>query len=102
MSSALEYLNERRNNKQVRDAETTFGMHVAESLRAIVDDRTGEYVKFKMQELLFNARFGFQHNLSSPTTTPTPNAIGINLSSPRTTRTSAVTQDYRNMSLYNF
>ena len=39
------------------DADSTFGQHVANSLRAMEDVRTKEYAKFKIQEILFQCSF---------------------------------------------
>ena len=62
MSSALEYLNEKKNKGSDRfdDTEKIFGQHVASSLRSIKDIRTKEYAKLKIQEIIFQCCMGNQ------------------------------------------
>ena len=40
------------------DADQRFGQNIAVGLRNITDDKSKEYVKVKMQELIFQAQFG--------------------------------------------
>ena len=40
------------------DADQRFGQNIAAGLRNITDDKSKEYVKVKMQELIFQAQFG--------------------------------------------
>ena len=39
------------------DADQRFGQNIAAGLRNITDDKSKEYVKVKMQELIFQAQF---------------------------------------------
>ena len=53
----LDKLATKRKRTEELDADETFGMHVAYSLRQIEDRRTKELVKLKIQQLFFNAEF---------------------------------------------
>ena len=45
------------------DADQRFGQNIAAGLRNITDDKSKEYVKVKMQELIFQAQFGLLPDL---------------------------------------
>ena len=57
-----------KRNKSV-DIDKLFGQNIAAGLRNIIDNKSKEYVKVKMQELTFQAQFGllplpFSQNVS--------------------------------------
>ena len=56
LDEAMSILAAKKN--KVMDADETFGQNVTASLRNIPDNRCKEFVKVKIQELIFQAQFG--------------------------------------------
>ena len=54
---------ESRSEKRHDDAEDVFGRHVAHQLREMPDTAMKGYAELKIQEVLFNSRFGQFSNL---------------------------------------
>ena len=64
LNRAMNVLESKREKKPL-GADELFGQSIGESLKEIVDVRWKEFVKLKIQELIFNAKVGL---LSIPTT----------------------------------
>ena len=58
MEEAVSILKTTANPKQPVDDEEIFGRNIACGLRKIKDERSKEFAKVKMQEIIFQAQFG--------------------------------------------
>ena len=64
LQKAMSVLNDEEGEKKIVDADILFGESVGASLKSITDIRSKEYIKVKIQELVFQAQFGL---LAPPT-----------------------------------
>ena len=63
-------------NGSAEDPEDTFGRHVANQLRDMEDKRTRDYVKLKIQQLLYDIQYG---GFSMPYNASTPHSLSYKL-----------------------
>ena len=60
----MSVVNDEDGEKKIVDADILFGESIGASLKSITDIRLKEYIKVKIQELVFQAQFGL---LATPT-----------------------------------